>query len=382
MSAPGTPRERDSVGTVEDLQAAATRSCGLADFGEDEHVEPLRVLLESYERSAGLTSVGNAVQRGFLRGALAARLLSQAAFARRPEHVEVPVERPLFVTGLQRSGTTALQRLLHAAPDAQGLEMWLTQVPQPRPPRETWSEDPVFTMLDAALREHHDSNPELAGIHYMRADTVEECWQLLRQSVTTEAYVYLAHVPEYAAWLRTADRVPAYRRCRRNLQLIGLNDTDKRWVLKNPSHLGALPALLEVFPDALVVLCHRDPVESVASACSLAATSTAGWSTVFVGEQIGADVLEQQAAEARACAEARAAATSGTFVDVEYAELVRDPVDVVRRLHLELDLPWDETTRQAVTDDLTESRSGPRAPKHDYSLADYGLTESDVRAAF
>jgi hypothetical protein len=376
------PRERDSVGTLDDLRESATRSCGLADFGDDEYVEPLQVLLDSYERSGGLTGVGNATHRGFLRGALAARLLSEAAFARRPEHADVPVERPLFVTGLQRSGTTALQRLLHAAPDAQGLEMWLTQVPQPRPPRETWAEDPVFTMLDAAFREHHASNPELAGIHYMRADTVEECWQLLRQSVTTEAYVYLAHVPEYAAWLRTADRVPSYGRYRRNLQLIGLDDPGKRWVLKNPSHLGALPALLEVFPDALVVQCHRDPVESIASACSLAATTTAGWSTTFVGEQVGADVLEQQAHEAQACAAARSRATTGTFVDVEYADLVADPVDVVRRIHAELDLPWDEATKGAVEADLAESRSGPRAPKHEYSLADHGLTDAEVRAAF
>ncbi len=376
------PRERDDVGSLEDLQASATRSCGLADFGSEEYLEPLQVLLDSCERSAGLTGVGNATQRGHLRGALAARLLSEAAFRRTPAYDDVVIERPLFVTGIQRSGTTALQRLLHAAPDAQGLEMWLTQVPQPRPPRETWSDDPVFTMLDAAFRKHHERNPDLAGIHYMRADTVEECWQLLRQSMVTEAFVYLAHVPEYAAWLRTADRTPSYQRYRRNLALIGMNDPGRRWVLKNPSHLGALPALLEVFPDAIVVQCHRDPVESIGSACSLAATSTAGTSTTFVGEQLGADVLEQQAWEARAAAQARADARTGRFVDVEYADLVADPVGVVRRIHTEVDLPWDAAVQEAVEDDLAESRSGPRAPKHDYSLADYGLTESEVRAAF
>ena len=382
MTASRAPRERDDVGTPEDLMASATRSCGLADFGDEEFLEPLRVLLHSLEHSAGLTGAGNATQRGYLRGALAARLLSEAAFRRTPEHAEVEIRRPLFVTGIQRSGTTALQRLLHAAPDAQGLEMWLTQVPQPRPPRETWAADPVFTMLDAAFREHHEANPELAGIHYMRADTVEECWQLLRQSMVTEAFVYLAHVPEYSAWLRAADRVPSYRRYRRNLQLIGLGDRDKRWVLKNPSHLAALPALLEVFPDAVVVQCHRDPVESVASACSLAATSTAGSSTTFVGERLGADVLEQQSYEARAAAQARSQATTGSFVDVDYADLVADPVGVVRRIHAEADLPWDDTVRDAVEADLAQSRSGPRAPRHEYSLADYGLTEAQVRAAF
>ncbi len=377
-----SPRERDDVGGLADLQASATRSCGLADFGPQEYLEPLQVLLDSCERSAGLTGLGNATQRGYLRGALAARLLSEAAFRRTPEHAQVPIERPLFVTGIQRSGTTALQRLLHAAPDAQGLEMWLTQVPQPRPPRETWAEDPVFTMLDAAFREHHEANPELAGIHYMRADTVEECWQLLRQSMLTEAFVYLAHVPQYAAWLRRADRTESYRRYRSNLALIGLNDPGKRWVLKNPSHLAALPALLEVFPDAIVVQCHRDPVESIGSACSLAATSTAGTSRVFVGEQLGADVLEQQAWEAHSAAHAREQAGSGSFVDVEYADLVADPVGVVRRIHREAELPWDDSVEAAVEDDLAQSRSGPRAPRHEYSLADYGLTEAQVRAAF
>ena len=248
-----------------------------------EHLEPLQVLLHSYEHSAGLTGVGNTMAASFLRGALAARLMSQAGFAQHPAHADVAIERPVFVTGIQRSGTTMMQRLLHADPAAQGLEMWLTQLPQPRPPRETWDDDPVYVMLRDGFEQHHAENPELAGIHFMTADTVEECWQLLRQSLTTAAYPALAHLPEYAAWLRQADWVPAYERYRRNLQLIGLNDVGKRWVLKNPSHLDALDALMAVFPDALVVQTHRDPVTCVGSACSLAATSTRGWSEVFVG---------------------------------------------------------------------------------------------------
>ena len=141
----------------------------------------------------------------------------------------------------------------------------------------------------------------------MTADTVEECWQLLRQSLTTAAYPALAHVPTYTEWLRKADWTPAYERYRRNLQLIALDDPGKRWVLKNPSHLEALDAIMEVFPDALVVQIHRDPVVAVGSACSLAATTTRGWSTVFEGERLGADVLELLATEARCFAEARSA---------------------------------------------------------------------------
>ena len=375
-------KERDSVGTFEELHAAASRMTGLDDFGPDEYHEPLRVLLDAFEREAGLTGVGNTVQRSFVKGALAARLLSQDAFAKHPQHTEVALERPVFVTGIQRSGTTAVQRLLHADPRTQGLEMWLTQVPQPRPPRDGWDADPVHSMLEQGFEQHHAENPEMAGLHWMTADTVEECWQLLRQSVTTAAYAALAHVPRYKQWLRDADWTPTYERYRRNLQLIGLNDPDKRWVLKNPSHLEALDALMKVFPDALVVQTHRDPVVAVGSACSLAATTSRGWSTVFRGEQLGADVLDLLATEARCFAEARSAYDPEQFVDVAYADLVSDPVGVVRRIHRHFDLPWDETVEDAVRAEHAASKAGPRAPRHEYALADYGLTEQQVRSAF
>jgi len=375
-------RERDSVGTFDDLHAAARRMTGLDDFGCDDYHEPLRVLLDSFQSSAGLTGVGNTMERSFLRGALAARLISEDGFAKHPEHAEVAIERPIFVTGIQRSGTTALQRLLYADPSTQGLEMWLTQVPQPRPPRDTWDEDPVYAMLKQGFEQHHAENPEMAGIHFMTADTVEEDWQLLRQSLTTTAYPALAHVPEYLAWLRKADWVPAYERFRRNLQLIGLNDHGKRWVLKNPSHMDALDALMSVFPDALVIQTHRDPVVAVGSACSLAATTTKGWSTVFVGEQLGADVLDLLVTECRLIAEARMRYDAAQFVDVPYDELVTDPIGVVRRVYESFELPWDDTVEDAVRTEHEASRSGPRAPKHDYALSDYGLTEDRVRAAF
>src|SRR4051795_12951877 len=190
-------RERDSVGTFDDLHAAARRMTGLDDFGCDDYHEPLRVLLDSFQSSAGLTGVGNTMERSFLRGALAARLISEDGFAKHPEHAEVTIERPIFVTGIQRSGTTALQRLLYADPSAQGLEMWLTQVPQPRPPRDTWDDDPVYTMLKEGFEQHHAENPEMAGIHFMTADTVEEDWQLLPHALPTHEDPALAAVPEH-----------------------------------------------------------------------------------------------------------------------------------------------------------------------------------------
>jgi hypothetical protein len=126
----------------------------------------------------------------------------------------------------------------------------------------------------------------------MTADEVEECWQLLRQSLHSVSYETLAHLPTYSQWLAKQDWTKSYRRHRKNLQLIGLNDAEKRWVLKNPSHLFALDALFKTYPDALVVQCHR-PVETImASMCSLAQHTTEGWSNSFTGEVIGDDALD------------------------------------------------------------------------------------------
>jgi len=166
--------------------------------------------------------------------------VQRGRLAGEPESAEVGIDRPVFVTGLPRTGTTALHRLLTADPASQGLEAWLAQVPQPRPPRHTWPDNPVFQAIEAGFARHHEEHPEFMGVHYLAADQVEECWQLLQQSVRSVSFATLAHVPGYSAWLRGQDWTGAYQRHRRNLQMIGLHDAGRRWVLKNPSHLFAL----------------------------------------------------------------------------------------------------------------------------------------------
>lgn len=376
-------RERTDVGTLEDIAAAAMRSTGLSDFGGTEHEEGFRVLLDDLASpEAGLTGVGNYQMRAQVKSALVGRLLSQAGFNAHPEHAEVTIEAPVFVVGLPRTGTTALHRLLTADPRHQGLELWLTEFPQPRPPLEQWADDPIYNGIAKAYAEHQVAIPEFMGVHYMDAASVEECWRVLRQSGTSIGYESLAHVPGYSQWLAGANWRPAYERHKANLQLIGLNDQDRRWVLKNPSHLIALDALLEVYPDARIVHTHRDPVTSVASACSLSAEATVGWSTTFVGETIGRTQLDQLTRQKRAFDQVRAQHDPAQFLDVDYRDFVTDPIGTTRSIYDTFDLGWTPEVEQAVTDLDASSRQGPRAPKHSYSLADYGLTEDEVRAAF
>ncbi|PQE00941.1 sulfotransferase family protein [Mycobacterium sp. EPG1] len=375
---------RTNVGTVEDLHASAVKACGLDDFGSDDdnYREALGVLLESYQRDANLTELGSKMQRFFARNALVARLVSEAAFKQYPEHSEVAIERPIFVTGLPRTGTTAVHRLLAADPRHQGLELWLAEFPQPRPPRETWSQNPVFQQLDAQFTKAHEENPDYTGLHFMTADEVEECWQLLRQSLHSVSYETLAHVPTYSQWLSRQDWTKPYQRHRRNLQLIGLNDPEKRWVLKNPSHLFALDALFATYPDALVVQCHR-PVETImASMCSLAQHTTEGWSTTFTGEVIGADSMETWSRGLELFNAERPKHDPAQFYDLDYFELIKDPVGAVEDIYRAFGIDFPDTARAAVAETHEESKKGPRAPKHTYSLADYGLTAEQVKERF
>lgn len=375
---------RTNVGTVEDLHASAVKACGLDDFGSDDdnYREALGVLLESFQRDADLTEFGSKMQRFFVRNALVARLVSEAAFKQYPEHADVPIERPIFVTGLPRTGTTAVHRLLAADPRHQGLELWLAEFPQPRPPRETWSQNPVFQQLDAQFTKAHEENPEYTGLHFMTADEVEECWQLLRQSLHSVSYETLAHVPTYSQWLSRQDWTKPYQRHRRNLQLIGLNDREKRWVLKNPSHLFALDALLATYPDALVVQCHRPAETIMASMCSLAQHTTEGWSTTFTGEVIGADSMETWSRGLELFNAERAKHDSAQFYDLDYFKLIKDPVGAVDDIYRAFGIEFTDAARDAVSTTHEESKKGPRAPKHTYSLADYGLTDDQVKERF
>ncbi|QDQ97045.1 sulfotransferase family protein [Tomitella fengzijianii] len=377
-----TSTDRTTVGTIDDLHASATAKTGLDDFGEDDYTEALGVLLDSYARDESLTPLGSKMSRVFLRGALVARLLSEAAWKQHPGHADVAIERPIFVTGLPRTGTTALHRLLNADPGHQGLEMWLADMPQPRPPRDTWESNPVFHAIEEGFRKHHVENPEFMGVHYMSAAEVEECWQLLRQTFRSVSYECLGNLPSYSSWLAGQDWTGAYARHKRNLQLIGLNDAGKRWVLKNPSHLFALDEIMAVYPDALIIQTHRDPVTAMASACSLSSHATDGWSEVFRGENIGPGQLELWARGIDTFDAARAQYDPAQFVDVEYSDFVADPLGTVGAVYDRFGITLSAGAQRAMEAMHAESRSGARKPVHRYSLEDFGLSREQVVERF
>jgi Ni/Co efflux regulator RcnB len=240
----------------------------------------------------------------------------------------------------------------------------------------------VFRRIQAAFDRHHVEHPEFMGVHFMAADQVEECWQILRQSGRSISYECLAHLPAYSRWLSGQDWTAAYRRHRRNLQLIGLPDAGRRWVLKNPSHLFALDALLDVYPDALVIQTHREPAAAIASVCSLAEQASRGWSTTFTGPMIGRDQLELWARGLGLFTAARARRDPARFCDVEYAEFTADPVAVIESVYARFGLTLSGRAADAMRVLVAESAGTGARPSHHYSLDDFGLTAEEVIERF
>jgi Sulfotransferase family len=364
------------IGTPADLLSSATRRCGLSDFGPDDFSDGLAVLLSSFASDAGLTEAGSRAARAQVRGALIARLLSEAGFAANPSHASVEITRPVFVTGLPRTGTTYLHRLLVADPGAQGLELWLAEAPQPRPDRALWPSNPAYQVIADGIARHRESHPTFGTVHEMAADQVEECWQLLRQSMRSVAFECLAYLPTYSSWLAGQDWTPVYQRYRRNLQLLGLWAQDRRWVLKNPSHLFALDALMSVYPDALVVVTHREPRVAIASLCSLAAQASGHWSTAFQGPVIGQSQLSLWAHGLELFNAARARYPAAQFLDVAYDDLVADPLAVVSQVYTALGTTLSPPAADAMRPLIPSTSTAPAAGAGAASAAGAGAASS------
>ncbi|MFF3494430.1 sulfotransferase family protein [Streptomyces sp. NPDC002795] len=377
-----TTQDTPTVGTADELLALATEATGLDDFGDDDFREGLQVLISSFDADSRLTPHGVTIARAMMTKALVGRARSEAAFARHPEHTEVGIERPVFVCGLMRTGSTALHRLLSADPAHQGIETWLAEAPQPRPAREDWSAHPDFRRAQAHFAARRRNEAELMKVHFMDADEVEECWQLLQQSMRSVAFECVSYLPTYSKWLAGQDWTDTYARHKKNLQLIGMNDPEKRWVLKNPSHVFAIDEIMRVYPDALIIRTHRAPRTAMASTCSLAEQGKHDMSAAYDRETIGRTQLALWARGIEHFEEARRRYDPRQFLDVDYQDFVTDPLGTVGGIYEHFGLEFTTRAREAVEASHRKSLGAHRRPDHRYRLEDFGLTGAEVDERF
>jgi hypothetical protein len=260
----------------DELLEEAQRSTGLRDFGGDAFLEPYRIFLRACESEAKLHALGRLLVRGDVLTWLENRLRLHEARRRDPSIAAQRIECPIFITGLPRTGTTILHELLMQDPDNRVPLHWEVRRPCPAPETATYATDPRIAETEAEIQLWNQIVPEYKAMHELGARIPVEDIQITPPSFVSDELMGRHVVPSYAAWYAGADKGAAFAYHRLFLQHLQSRHAGKRWVLKSPSWLGLLPVLFGEYPDARVVITHRDPLKVLPSVVSIL------YSTAFV----------------------------------------------------------------------------------------------------
>ncbi len=363
------------------LHDAARRSTGLGDFGDEAYRTGLRRLIAAYQADLPEDPATRAACFEMTLPGLLGRLHSQRGFSDHPECLDHSIPRPLIITGIPRTGTTALHMLLAMDPQFQGLERWLIANPMVRPKPARRATHPYYRAAVRSVEQLALHSPRAMAVHGITADDVDECLALMMQSFVTNQIPSLLDLPTYDAWYLAQDELQSYRRLADNLRLIGSADRAKTWLLKNPTHLLRMESLLTVFPDARIIHTHRDPVPTLVSMC--------GMLSAFRGEPdpgspaacaIGPRqvLVYKRATEHTMAMRER---SPNAFHDVHQETLLANPMGVVHEIyeHFELELRLEVETRMRGW--LVDHPAPPPAERRPRP-EDFGLTESGIQREF
>jgi hypothetical protein len=363
------------------LVAAATAAAGHDDFGGEEFREGLGVYCDSLRSEAQLSEIGTYALQGNLVASLTNRLRITDWRRRHPDAASAPIAAPLFVIGLFRAGTTLMSQLLDLDPGNRSLLGWeaADSVPPPTPGTYREGERVQAARDRAAMLDQ--LNPELKAIHHEEPDGPTECITLLAQDFKALLWESIANVPTYGRWLFATDHRSAYVYHRGCLEVLQSQGVTGRWCLKSPHHAIALDALAAVYPDARLVYLHRDPVAVVASACSLigclSGTFSAADHRAYIAQR-WSDVLVESVDRVDAF---RAGRPDYPILDLQYADLLADPVATVAEVYRFAGLPFGGTVETVVAEYVRTHPRG-RFGTHRYTAAEAGLDQPQLRERF
>jgi hypothetical protein len=363
------------------LIAAACEQTRLDDFGSDSFREGLEVLCQSLSSEAQLNQIGVAVVPGAVLAGLTNRLKIVEWVKRHPQVSDELIEAPFIVVGMFRAGTTFLSHMLEKDARHRPLLRWEAGDSTPPPTPASLHSDPRIAAARAAAAMLDQINPRVRVVQSEEPDGPTECIAVLNQDFKSLLWEAMANVPAYGAWLHAADHRSAYDYHHRVLQVLQSGGVRGRWSLKSPHHALHLEVLNAVYPDARLVMMHRDPLVLCASVCSLITTLTRTFSDADHGRYIAdhwTQMLERSVASVAAF---RAAHPDKRICDVHYADLVRDPLGTVRSVYAAF---GDELSGQALGAMTQHVESHPKGKfgRHAYDLAEFGLDAGAIRDRF
>ncbi len=372
---------RGDVVTADEALGRAAAATGLDDLGDPACREGLDVLLDSVAREADLNDLGQLILRTWIEERLVNRLRVVDWVRRHPEVHDEQIRRPLVVAGMLRTGSTLLCELLACDPANRPLMKWEGLSAIPPPETASFRRDPRIAAEVAKQEGIYAMVPQLKAVHWEPGDGPTECVALLTQSFRAQDWHGLFRIPSYLEWFHGCDMKPAYDYHRLSLQVLQ-SRAPGRWSLKAPGHLLALDALVTTYPDAQVVVLHRDPVRTVASSASLSVTARPDWLSHSAPESYwGPMWVEVLGTMVDRLVEHRDRCGDERFFDLHYGDLVADPVGAVARIYAHFDETLSPEAEDLMHAHLAAHPKGMHGA-HRYTLADFGLDESAVRDRF
>lgn len=348
--------------TPEFIMETVDRTTGLEDYHPEEVAEPLELLCADLAASPPSDSGALAVFTELIR-AQSARRRAQ----RIDPKLSRPSRPPIVIAGWYRTGTTFLEKLLHALPGYGYVPCYdLIE------PHSNWFA-PI--KVDFGLRLMHSLTPEMKVLHPTRYDGPTEDWLTLGQHMIVDGYAFHWDVPRYEDWLYQVDRQPAYDNWARNLAAFEQR-LNRGLVLKDPCHMNAISEILEAAPDARIIWTHRDPVEAIGSFGSLSCVQHRQVYDSYDPERAGRKCMLQFRRYLDRGMAARESVPEGQLVDVPHDALRRDATGAVEEICRVLDLPFDAEAIRNREAEIMESRK--KRTRHIYDIAQWGLTEETV----
>lgn len=370
--------------SVESIIKKAEKKTGLSDWGDKSFLTPLELLTQPGTDDIKITFFGKLTLREELVRCLMNRLLIQDEIKRHPETLSEKISRPLFIVGLPRTGSTLLQRLLSQDPHCRPLLHWESVYPAPAPDPRTYKSDPRIKKAKKDL-EYYDNNfPEYASMHFMDAMEPDECWHLLQNTfMVPDPFISIAEFPRYFAWQQDQDMGEAYRFYKLQLQILQRNFPPAHWVLKASAHLRNLDTLISTFPDACIIHLHRDPQKVIASSTNMI-IKMYGLTNILDNNavsKIPQQIIEDSLYDIERAIAAREQADPLHFLDVYYDDLIKDPIDVIRKIYDYFGYIFTNEFRDRTEKWMDENPKEKHGP-HRYSLEQFGMEANKVNQQF
>ncbi len=366
------------------VMAAAVENTGLSDFGDDDwFVEPLYALCKALEEEAQLTLLGRVMARHEVQLLLQNRLRIEDTLKKNPHILDEPIENPIFVCGLGRSGTTVLHELLSEDPAHRVPQLWEMRHSVPPPETATYGSDARIGVADREIALLDKIDLDFSTMHINAGDKPNECIFLFGLQFLGDFFLGQYNVPSFIMATATKDLTPVYAYHKKVLQLLQWKHPGERWVLKCPAHLARLDFLFKVYPDARIVVTHRDPLRVMSSMSNLTTHLKAMRSEVpnAEGDMWAAAFGEKMLLDEYMALRDKLTDKADQIIDLRYQDLMKDALSTVRTIYTHWGLPFSDETQQRVRAYIDSHPQGQHG-RHKYSFDDTGFDLAEERTKF